>query len=86
MGGWLSKEDDFCLLAHLEQSVRGVLFEEGARRPLPPGARRRHLRLHLSQRVEPHRDGAPPDQQALQLFQVGVAAAALQGGRRQRQR
>lgn len=67
------------MLAHLEQSVGGVLLEEGACRPLPPGPRRRYLRLHLSQGIKPHGDGAPPDKQAFQLLQIGIAVAALGG-------
>lgn len=64
-------------MSHLEQCVRGVLLEEGASGPLPPGSSRSHLRLHLCQRIKPDRDGATPGQQALQLLQVSIATAAL---------
>ncbi len=65
------------MMAHLEQSVRGVLLEEGASGPLPPGSSGSHLRLHLGQRIKPDRDGATPGQQALQLLQVSIATATL---------
>ena len=74
-----SKENqiNFLMTAHLEQCVRGVLLEEGAGCPLPPGSGCSHLRLHLGQWIEPDRDGATPGQQALQLLQVSIAAATL---------
>jgi len=65
------------LVAHLEQCVRGVLLEEGATGPLPPGSSSGHLRLNLDQWIEPDGDGATPGQQALQLLQVSVAVATL---------
>lgn len=64
-------------MAYLEQCVRGVLLEEGASGPLPPGSSCSHLRLHLGQWIKPDRDGATPGQQALQLLQVSIATAAL---------
>lgn len=67
----------FSMMAHLEQCVRGVLLEEGASGPLPPGSSRSHLRLHLCQWIKPDRDGATPGQQALQLLQVSIATATL---------
>lgn len=67
----------FSEIAHLQECGCGVLLEEGAARPLPPGSSCSHLRFYVRQRVKPNGDGAPPGQQALQLLQVSVAAATL---------
>lgn len=72
-----SKASNCSKTTHLKKRVCGVLLEEGAARPLPPGSGCSHLRLYMCQRIEPNRDGASPGQQALQLLQVSVAATTL---------
>lgn len=64
-------------MPYLQQSIRGILLEEGASCPFPPGSSCSHLRLHLGQWIKPDGDGATPGQKALQLLQVSVATAAL---------
>lgn len=71
-----SADGEVCV-AHLQQTVAGILLEEGPSRALPPGASCSHLGLQLGQGIEAHRDGAAFGRQALQLLQVGIVAPIL---------